>query len=549
MKTLVDCRLALSICSFPPLVTYLFQFIRTVAADDFQPTVTWYCPSEGFDLVLKTTQPFFGAIHAIDRYQGCRINGTGKTETHYRIPFTSAKECNVKYSQIDDVYSVQIEVNEHPVLILQQDRIFDLICEGKKIIVANNSSQIRLTTRESPNFASLDPRISFKLGVSDADRMLNAVLYGKPYALLVEMKTDYVLSGSMNGAFRVATCRAFGAENTTVELTDSSGCSMDRNLISDFTYGNGRAVAKIPSMFRFPSIDTVRFECSLAVCDDEQQCATSCARRSDAPFDDDGIGEAQLVTELLSKNSLDGVEHGDKRKRLATTVVTVKKGTQSPVSVHKAQDASFLAAPACVSPSDLVLLYKLCVVLCVMFIVGCCINIVFCIYLAGTSPKNRQKLEVTGKTSIPDPVSEPNDFWIKEDSIPSAPMDGQFQNGSANSCAYNNNRRLSLASYASVRQKPHRCFGQLPPQFNGDSSDTPSPKSPTSLRPTTFGSRPYMTNSTTIETDLNSAHSSVVTDRNAGEFSRSDEFPLPPRIENAVFSSMSQNERESYSIL
>ncbi|VDM38354.1 unnamed protein product [Toxocara canis] len=502
MKTLVDCRLALSIYSFPPLVTYLFQFIRTVAADDFQPT-------EGFDLVLKTTQPFFGAIHAIDRYQGCRINGTGKTETHYRIPFTSAKECNVKYSQIDDVYSVQIEVNEHPVLILQQDRIFDLICEGKKIIVANNSSQIRLTTRESPNFASLDPRISFKLGVSDADRMLNAVLYGKPYALLVEMKTDYVLSGSMNGAFRVATCRAFGAENTTVE--------------------------------------------------------TSCARRSDAPFDDDGIGEAQLVTELLSKNSLDGVEHGDKRKRLATTVVTVKKGTQSPVSVHKAQDASFLAAPACVSPSDLVLLYKLCVVLCVMFIVGCCINIVFCIYLAGTSPKNRQKLEVTGKTSIPDPVSEPNDFWIKEDSIPSeqmrgrtddlndflvtAPMDGQFQNGSANSCAYNNNRRLSLASYASVRQKPHRCFGQLPPQFNGDSSDTPSPKSPTSLRPTTFGSRPYMTNSTTIETDLNSAHSSVVTDRNAGEFSRSDEFPLPPRVENAVFSSMSQNERESYSIL
>uniref|UniRef100_A0A0M3IMZ6 Uncharacterized protein n=1 Tax=Ascaris lumbricoides TaxID=6252 RepID=A0A0M3IMZ6_ASCLU len=98
-------------------------------------------------------------------------------------------------------------------------------------------------------------------------------------------------------------------------------------------------------------------------------------------------------------------------------------------------------------------------------------------------------------------------------------------------------------------QKAHRCLGQLPPQFNSDPLDTPSSTSPASLRPSTFGSRPYMTNSTTMETDLNSPHSSVMTERNTADFSRNDGFPLHPNTESAIFTNIHQSERESYSIL
>lgn len=48
---------------------------------------------------------------------------------------------------------------------------------------------------------------------------------------------------------------------------------MDRNLISDFLYENGRAIAKIASMFRFPNTDKIHFKCDLTICSDESDCA------------------------------------------------------------------------------------------------------------------------------------------------------------------------------------------------------------------------------------------------------------------------------------
>uniref|UniRef100_A0A0M3JCX1 ZP domain-containing protein n=1 Tax=Anisakis simplex TaxID=6269 RepID=A0A0M3JCX1_ANISI len=117
--------------------------IAAAITDEFQPTVTWFCSEEGgFDLTLTTSQPFFGSLHAMDRYQSCRINGTGRKQLHYYIAFTNTQECNVKYDKKNDLYSIQMEVNEHPVLILQQDRIFDLICAGGKIDVTNKSDTI-----------------------------------------------------------------------------------------------------------------------------------------------------------------------------------------------------------------------------------------------------------------------------------------------------------------------------------------------------------------------------------------------------------------------
>uniref|UniRef100_A0A915BMK1 ZP domain-containing protein n=1 Tax=Parascaris univalens TaxID=6257 RepID=A0A915BMK1_PARUN len=546
MRAFFDCKLASPVCLYLLIFAWPLQLIASVLADDFQPTVTWFCPSDAFELTLRTTQPFFGAIHAIDRYQACRMNGTGETETHYRIAFKSWKECNVKYSQADDTYSVQIEVNEHPVLILQQDRIFDLVCEGRRTVAVTNASTLQHANTRNSQTSHF--HISFELNITGADGVFDEVTYGEPYFLRVQIKDDEAVSSPRAG-FRVTVCHASGADNATVKLTDSHGCSMDRNLISDFLYKNGRANAKIASMFRFPNTDKIHFKCTISVCNDEFDCATSCARRSDASFKDGAFGDAK-VTQLLSDNYPDEADHLDERRHLVTATVTVKNRAQNPISSQHVGEASFIAASVCVPPSDLIVLYKLCVVLCVMFLVGCCINIIFCIYVTSNNSQNTQKREVIKSKPIGISNHTTNDFWIKDSSVPSAgsmgialgnEINGNFVSGQ--------NRRSSLGSYASIRQKAHRCLGQLPVQFNSDPLDTPSSTSPASQRPSTFGSRPYMTNSTTMETDLNSPHSSVMTERNTADFSRNDGFPLHPNTESAIFSNIHQSERESFSIL
>uniref|UniRef100_A0A0M3IRK6 ZP domain-containing protein n=1 Tax=Ascaris lumbricoides TaxID=6252 RepID=A0A0M3IRK6_ASCLU len=344
----------------------------------------------------------------MDRYQACRMNGTGKTETHYRIAFKSSKECNVKYSQVDDTYSVQIEVNEHPVLILQQDRIFDLVCEGRRKVAVTNASTPQHTNTHNSQVSY--SHLSFELNITGADGVFSEVIYGEPYFLRVRMKDDEVAS-SPRPRFRVTVCQASGADNATVELTDSNGCSMDRNLISDFLYENGRAIAKIVSMFRFPNTDKIHFKCDLTICSDESDCATSCARQSDASFKDGPFGDAKVVTQLLSDNYPDEANYLDERRYLVAATVTVKKRAQNPISSQHVGEASFIAASTCVPPSDLIVLYKLCVVLCVMFLVGCCINIIF-----------------SGSMGMP------------------------LENGANGNFVCGQNRRSSLASYASIRQ-------------------------------------------------------------------------------------------------
>ncbi|VDK23505.1 unnamed protein product, partial [Anisakis simplex] len=105
--------------------------------------------------------------------------------------------------------------------------------------------------------------------------------------------------------------------------------------------------------------------------------------------------------------------------------------------------------------------------------------------------------------------------------------------------------------------KSFRCFTQLPDKIGDANFETPSPKSSVSTRQSTFANPPHhLTNSVTVETDLNSQYSSSATATTIEPTDITDHrinndlpLPLPTTFNNAVFMRRHQNDRESYSIL
>uniref|UniRef100_A0A915DCC6 Uncharacterized protein n=1 Tax=Ditylenchus dipsaci TaxID=166011 RepID=A0A915DCC6_9BILA len=141
------------------------------------------------------------------------------------------------------------------------------------------------------------------------------------------------------------------------------------------------------------------------------------------------------------------------------------------------------SSPGCIAPADMMLLYKLCIGLCFLFVLGCCCNIIFCCMSrnVGWSPKHNNKkkqnkrlaISTTGSfqhqrpfsaltttTSTLNPHGHKNEYWIqdtgREQNEPSfysshygeLPVNTTTDNG--------NNRRNSLTSYASVKQRGNR---------------------------------------------------------------------------------------------
>jgi hypothetical protein len=94
------------------------------------------------------------------------------------------------------------------------------------------------------------------------EQKVEQVVYGREYTLRADI-TDH------DGEFgmKVKRCFSFSDTNNTVQLVDERGCP-EKNIMSAFKYdvANGKAEAKLYSMFKFPESNRVHFQCDILVC-------------------------------------------------------------------------------------------------------------------------------------------------------------------------------------------------------------------------------------------------------------------------------------------
>lgn len=74
------------------------------------------------------THTYAGIIYAAGHRDDCFMAGQGLTRTTMRVPLSALAQCSITYTPIDERYSVLVHVREHPLIILQQDRVFNVSC-------------------------------------------------------------------------------------------------------------------------------------------------------------------------------------------------------------------------------------------------------------------------------------------------------------------------------------------------------------------------------------------------------------------------------------
>lgn len=98
------------------------------------------------------------------------------------------------------------------------------------------------------------------LRLLEGSRKVSQAVYSRPYVLRAEISKLDTTYG-----FRVKSCFAFDQKNSSVALIDDRGCPVNRDVIDNFVYheGKGYAEAQLQSMFRFPDSSEVHFQVGL----------------------------------------------------------------------------------------------------------------------------------------------------------------------------------------------------------------------------------------------------------------------------------------------
>uniref|UniRef100_A0A7E4UYG4 ZP domain-containing protein n=1 Tax=Panagrellus redivivus TaxID=6233 RepID=A0A7E4UYG4_PANRE len=544
----------------PPSILILFACIISVISTDtsgFNPTVEWTCEADSINVAIRTSTNFSGIAYARDHANTCNATGNGGTVQRFKLAFdTDGLRCGFKTDTDTETVSLQLEVHEHKLLILQQDRVFNISCSRKSVALKvgdndgvrlvkepgleSNDTVANSTMADLPVLSfSRDNDVEFELALipsktdSESPENTNALStgqlgFGMSYDLRASIKNsdDRLEFGER---FRVSHC-AVSSEDITVQLMDNHGCSIDNKLITDFVYKKGVAVARIPSMFQFPNSKIVKFECKFFICEDVGTiCHPLCVRKFDDPIAE--VEDAQLIAQLLSvaDDAQEVVETTTMEEasfedefggRSSATVVHVMDRRETmqlnddPIMSTSATVAGIHPVSNCVLPEDIIHLQAAIGVLSLILVIG--LTVCTIIQCRNCCPKKR----------IPSSRSNshgPDQYWITQpteshhdyinDPVPFTPYND-----------FPDAHRNSVTSLISLKQRLMHESTSSPTSFR----PTPIIRPPTII-PYGFTESGSRQNSTFGQSESTSGASTW------------HESPDHSRLEN--------NHRESYSIL
>uniref|UniRef100_A0A0N5AMH9 ZP domain-containing protein n=1 Tax=Syphacia muris TaxID=451379 RepID=A0A0N5AMH9_9BILA len=534
--------------NFPFCITLFVTFQTCIPASgafstQFRPKVISVCTGDGFNVTLETSEPFFGIIHPVNNTE-CRVFGVGKNETKYQIPFSSGDVCGLQYNPATNTYSVRIEVNKNYFLSLDTDRTFDLSCKAPQQSHQNISPLHPMVFTNNSDSENLKQQSS--IGFYDGDRRVTEVIYGNPYRLqLTSAKIN--ITGEQ---YRVTDCIVSNRMNTSLKLVDAIGCLTSCGLINEFKYFNGMAEAIVPSMFRFPDSLGLEIRCTIAhLSNGFSKCPISCNGTHDNLLDETiyGSNETDFVDEVLNIRRI----NRSLPNKIDTVNCSVDVITANRLLVANNSNVN-VPEVSCIPVEDISKLRNYTIILCAAFLTGCIINLCCCclclIKQRNVKCNCRDEIAARAKKKV-DESHLGCDFWIKEKTL-SPDLVDEYNSGDWNRPLP---RTLSTKSYATVRQKlphPHPNINHLPLSLPDGVIESPSLKSTDSSQTSTFGIRPTIHTSYTVDTDLNSIHSSVSVEKNAGYFIKTAEVPPPQfNLQNSCLTNITSSGKEAYSIL
>lgn len=280
-----------------------------------------------------------------------------------------------------------------------QDQTVEIECNVSDstptLIVSNlpkSSEEIEVgAENETDSLLEIQPALNFELDLISGNSTRKNAIFGHPYDLKVSVDS------STNKHFRVHSCFA-SSKTRSVELISSNGCSLDKSLIENFVYEKKSASAHIPQMFHFAEdSNTVKFECALLLCAENEECKSNCNLKIDNAIDED----AELVSKLLHSNDDDIASSGNMprpaRKNMASTLIYVSIDNENlqTTSIPPTECELFILFFSIISlfsdvrttdnlinitgcrremPDDLILLYKMCIALSALFSLGSILN-------------------------------------------------------------------------------------------------------------------------------------------------------------------------------
>ncbi|CAJ0928900.1 unnamed protein product, partial [Mesorhabditis belari] len=455
--------------------------------DPNEQNLSWECGDKEIVATLATPFPFDGTLMTAGGSRNqCAVHGKGNTTTHLSISLVDLDLCNVTYDQVLDKYSVRVWARSHSKLLLDSDRFYDIDCQGAK----------QVTSRRTPE----NPfRISFESAGSPES--VKDLIFGRPYTLSVHQMPG------KSQPFLVTKCTARGDTNLSATVIDSRGCPSGSPLLAPFTRSSDNAISTsvIPSMFRFPSTTTLTVECAIQICGQDESCRPPCSVK---------VNVQDRVRSLL--NTAEVEEDSIEEVLFVSITVTVRDDSisEAPLaSAERSEKDLELIVPIkenvpCLWKDEDLFVYA-CVILGAGFVLGTLFNLMCCCIWMRRREKKREMKAIHRKRID-------TDYWIAE------PHTVPKNVSSAHPSYYEVSRRLSNASYASVKNRPtrpappipHRDYG-VPPSISAQTasihasqlSDYAGSRASSDGREYAScgvtGST-FLSHSTTVETDLDS---------------------------------------------
>uniref|UniRef100_A0A914H923 ZP domain-containing protein n=1 Tax=Globodera rostochiensis TaxID=31243 RepID=A0A914H923_GLORO len=230
------------------ILPFIFQstFLFGQKSQAFEAKVDWTCAPDFIQVLVHTRHPFHGIIHPSgfhsEKPSSCAIQGNGTLTTRLQIALNGNDnawdDCGLQMDPDTSTLWTLLEVHEHALVMLSQDRTVNISCTGW--------SQSQKGSRSADDDDDDQQQREFRLAIiSSADdsdgRPVNVVFLGTEYNLAVQTAAQPVALG---GSIFVHSCSAMSSDKQTkLQLIDSDGCSMDHRLITDFVQPNRMVIS------------------------------------------------------------------------------------------------------------------------------------------------------------------------------------------------------------------------------------------------------------------------------------------------------------------
>ncbi|TMS37054.1 hypothetical protein L596_004072 [Steinernema carpocapsae] len=430
---------------------FLFYFAQLVFSSDFKVDIAWICTRDSVNFHVKTEIPFDGAFQTSGTHRECTRNGTGESVYQWSFSFEELRACGVAVDEASGFTQFNVQIHEHKVLILEQDKEFRISC------ASTNTRSILFQEDDEANHTEIERRIvessELEIFVENEDGSTSEVIYGADYKLKLRFK-PYDKNGGFGVHYKVKNCQAMGSESKVVDLTDNRGCPISESVLGKFLYADGMAVATLPSMFRFPDREDLKISCSVEACKSTADCKHFCHMIRDESLSSENYDD---VVQLLQGETLTRPVLG----RASTSMKVIERRTMNEnVARHER------LSKMCGLPTEVLVLYRLCLGLCFLFLAGCLVN---CLVFLKRYSKPKSTTNCSPLSSL-----QRNEFWIESVDFDSAfsgtqaPVDRSVFVPQDHA-----DRRSSFMSYASIKQKPKHSSPpvQSPEGLHAPSSD------------------------------------------------------------------------------